>query len=501
MEISRRALITSGLVAGGAVAAGGFSLSAARGGHRARPDHARVDVPAGSAREGRLPARRAGGGRAAPGPRRPRRPARSPVAGAAGAGVLAFAQITDVHVVDVQSPARVEWVDRYDDVYQEGDPTIGLFGSAYRPQEMLTAHIAEAMVRAINEIAVGPGDRPAAGVHAADRRQLRQQPAQRDPLEHRHPRRRQGGPARLRRPDPVRGCRRRGPDVLRHPLLAPRQAAGGQGAPTSPSPASASRRSPGCSTPPAGRSPRGGSRWTGTPPSATTTSSCRATSRPDTSQLNAVATGSLEGHLPAARASARTTPATAWTTPSSSPRRWSCRRTCAQVTADPSRRLLTRKEVVEEHFNTTGTPVGHGFTERNRQDGTAYYAFDRRGVRFIVLDTVNPNGYADGSLDATQFAWLGEQLAAAAGPARGGGQPPHVELDDQPARRHRRRHRAAGARRRGRGAAAGAPAGDRLGQRPLAHQPDLGAQADRRARAASGRSTPPRTSTGRSSRG
>jgi metallophosphoesterase (TIGR03767 family) len=86
-----------------------------------------------------------------------------------------------------------------------------------------------------------------------------------------------------------------------------------------------------------------------------------------------------------------------------------------QVTADENRRLLSRKEVVEEHFNTTGTPVGHGFTKRNRQDGTAYYAFDRRGVRFIVLDTVNPNGNSDGSLDAPQFAWLGEQLAAAEG--------------------------------------------------------------------------------------
>ena len=84
-----------------------------------------------------------------------------------------------------------------------------------------------------------------------------------------------------------------------------------------------------------------------------------------------------------------------------------------QVTADPDRKLLSRKEVVEEHFRTTGTPVGHGFSERNRQDGTAYYAFDRRGVRFLVLDTVNPNGYADGSLDATQFAWLGDQLKKA----------------------------------------------------------------------------------------
>jgi len=35
-------------------------------------------------------------------------------------------------------------------------------------------------------------------------------------------------------------------------------------------------------------------------------------------------------------------------------------------------------------------------------------------VRFIVLDTVNPNGYAEGSLDQEQFDWLKAQLAGAA---------------------------------------------------------------------------------------
>jgi metallophosphoesterase (TIGR03767 family) len=85
------------------------------------------------------------------------------------------------------------------------------------------------------------------------------------------------------------------------------------------------------------------------------------------------------------------------------------------VTPDPDRRLLQRAEVVEEHFTTTGTPVGHGFTETNRADGTAYYTFDRGLLRFIVLDTVNPNGESNGSLDETQFVWLQEQLAAAAG--------------------------------------------------------------------------------------
>jgi metallophosphoesterase (TIGR03767 family) len=82
------------------------------------------------------------------------------------------------------------------------------------------------------------------------------------------------------------------------------------------------------------------------------------------------------------------------------------------VTPDAKRRLLSRGEMVAEHFRTTGTPVGHGFTERNKRDGTAYYSFVKGGIRFVVLDTVNPHGYADGSLDATQLAWLKTTLAA-----------------------------------------------------------------------------------------
>jgi metallophosphoesterase (TIGR03767 family) len=83
------------------------------------------------------------------------------------------------------------------------------------------------------------------------------------------------------------------------------------------------------------------------------------------------------------------------------------------VTPDPDRRLLSRRETVQEHFTTTGQPVGHGFTQQNLDDATAYYSFDQGLVRFVVMDTVNENGGDDGSLDAAQFAWLQQQLAQA----------------------------------------------------------------------------------------
>ncbi len=88
------------------------------------------------------------------------------------------------------------------------------------------------------------------------------------------------------------------------------------------------------------------------------------------------------------------------------------------VTADGGRRLLPRAGVVAEHFETTGTPVGHGFTDLNRAEGTAYYACDALTttpgppLKLVVLDSVNEHGDGDGSLDPDQFDWLRDVLAA-----------------------------------------------------------------------------------------
>jgi hypothetical protein len=54
--------------------------------------------------------------------------------------------LTDIHVIDAQSPGRVEFLDDL------GDP----FTAAFRSQETLTAHVASAMVSTLNSIAVGP---------------------------------------------------------------------------------------------------------------------------------------------------------------------------------------------------------------------------------------------------------------------------------------------------------------------------------------------------------
>ncbi|MGN6794291.1 MAG: TIGR03767 family metallophosphoesterase, partial [Streptosporangiaceae bacterium] len=62
------------------------------------------------------------------------------------------------------------------------------------------------------------------------------------------------------------------------------------------------------------------------------------------------------------------------------------------VTPDPGRAPVARAAHVKEHFRSTGSPAGHGYTEQNVANGTAYYAFDRGLVRCVVIDTVNPHG-------------------------------------------------------------------------------------------------------------
>jgi len=89
------------------------------------------------------------------------------------------------------------------------------------------------------------------------------------------------------------------------------------------------------------------------------------------------------------------------------------------VAADPDRRQLTTAEIVEQHFavvDGSPGPVGHGFTEQNLAEGTGYYTFDHGDLlRFVVMDTVNHNGDDKGCLDPIQFAWIKDVLATSKG--------------------------------------------------------------------------------------
>ena len=60
--------------------------------------------------------------------------------GRPGAVLATFAQLTDTHVRDEESPARVPFLDRMG----------GAFSSTFRPQEALSTQVLAAAVRAVN---------------------------------------------------------------------------------------------------------------------------------------------------------------------------------------------------------------------------------------------------------------------------------------------------------------------------------------------------------------
>ena len=321
--------------------------------------------------------------------------------------VLAFAHLTDIHVVDAESPARVEYLDRYND--GPGEPLV--FGAAYRAQEFLSPHIADSIVAAVDQVGVGP----VAGAPLAfamctgdntDNCQLNElqwqiavlngtafTPVSGDPkkfegvhdqdptsydLHYWHP---EGTPAG-KEDDNAR--RLYGFPVVKGLLDAASR-------PFTPN---------GLSMP-----------WY----------TCYGNhdglvqgNFPQSFQLTNFATGplkvmslpagvspdDLQRGDPAAGAALAVAPARV-------------------VTADPKRKIITRTETIKEHLTSGGRPMGHGYTSKNLADNTAYYTFDPHPqVRGIVLDSVNPNGESSGSLDEAQFAWLQERLKEVSGPGR-----------------------------------------------------------------------------------
>jgi len=320
--------------------------------------------------------------------------------------VLAFVHLTDIHVIDVQSPARVEFLDRYDDEPR----TATLFSSAYRPQEALCTQLADGVIGAVRRVGVGPvTGAPLAFALCTgdntDNQQLNELRWHLDLMDGVPFTPNSGGPSFEGVGDGDAATY----DVhYWHPDGTPAGAA--QAVDDNP------RRLHGFPTVPglldvaiAQFAPAGvGMPWY----------SCYGNhdglvqgNFPATFQLETVAVGGLkvvsapaglsQDDLlrgdPAARQALFTAPARA-------------------VTPDPDRRIVSRRESVQEHFRTGGLPFGHGFTAENVEKGTAYYAFDPHPqVRGIVLDTVNPNGESNGSLDRRQLAWLQGQLDASAG--------------------------------------------------------------------------------------
>ncbi|MCW2544220.1 MAG: hypothetical protein JWM40_1772 [Frankiales bacterium] len=315
--------------------------------------------------------------------------------------LVALCQLTDIHLVDAQSPARVEFADRYND----GPGSALLFGAAYRPHEMLTTHVADRIVAAVEQVGHGPvGGRALDFVICtgdnSDNCQRNELRWQIDILD--------GKPVRPDSGDTARweGVHDQDPtsyDVhYWHPDGAPEGKADDEmrsqfGFPVIPGLLDAARRpftAHGLKR-----------RWY----------TCYGNhdgltqgNFPQSFQLTNLATGPVKiTALPAGASPADLVTGAIGPELLSAPAR--------VVTADPTRQIINRTETVREHFTTGGVPLGHGYTAANVAAGTAYYTFQAAPhVLGVVLDTVNPNGEANGSLDQTQFSWLDTVLADSA---------------------------------------------------------------------------------------
>lgn len=86
------------------------------------------------------------------------------------------------------------------------------------------------------------------------------------------------------------------------------------------------------------------------------------------------------------------------------------------VVANPDRYLFEQRDFMAEHFRTEPTPgpVGHGFTAHNLTSGETWWQADLSPrVRAFGLDTCNAVAGPDGAVPESQMQWLRAQLEIA----------------------------------------------------------------------------------------
>jgi len=86
------------------------------------------------------------------------------------------------------------------------------------------------------------------------------------------------------------------------------------------------------------------------------------------------------------------------------------------VPSDAGRALFSQREFMEQHFTTEQYPgpVGHGFTQHNLDSGETWWKADLTpSVRAFGLDTCNQVAGPDGAVPDSQFQWLRSELEQA----------------------------------------------------------------------------------------
>ncbi len=86
------------------------------------------------------------------------------------------------------------------------------------------------------------------------------------------------------------------------------------------------------------------------------------------------------------------------------------------VPSDAGRALFSQREFMEQHFTTEQAPgpVGHGFTQHNLDSGETWWKADLTpSVRAFGIDTCNQVAGPDGAVPDAQFQWLRRELERA----------------------------------------------------------------------------------------
>jgi metallophosphoesterase (TIGR03767 family) len=310
-------------------------------------------------------------------------------------GLLNFVHFTDIHFIDAQSPARVEFLDRF------ADPGNGCesipFSSAQRPQELLSLHTLEAMIRRIREVAVSPQTgRPFSFVVCTgdntDNEQFNELRWFIDAMDG-------GSDVSINSGGPdyegVQKAEWADPEYW-HPdegiADKYKQQWGYPEYPGLLEEALVPVGATGIGLP-----------WLQT---FGNHDGLMQGNAPRNSVFEAIAVGATKVMGPPPGVN----PCDSFQTLQDNPAAFLAA-PMNPITADPARRVLRRAEYIAEMFQTTGTPVGHGFTQENLTGGTAYWHDDDNpGFRLVGLDTVHPGGESNGSIGAAQFEWLEERL-------------------------------------------------------------------------------------------
>ena len=331
--------------------------------------------------------------------------------------LLTIAHLSDLHLCDTQSPARGEFLDRWSDPDSPLREVIGIIGS-YRAQDALTLQVGAAMVRAVNNVRVGPvGGAPIDWAittgDVVDSAQHNELGWYIDLLD--------GGHIT---PDSGSTARYEGvadhdewdaafwhPDPAQFPDGSPRldRPRGLFGFPDAPGLLDALRQpfdSPGLNVPWLAVHGNHDQLVQGNIPAA---GEFRQASMSDLKAINVPAHWTPEqvarfcGSIDSAEQSGLD--------------QWG-EMVTRRITPDASRRTIDRAEFVSAHFRPTARPAGHGLSFKD--SSRCYYRRDHvpgnagdRTVTVLVLDAVNEHGGWQGSLDAPQLAWLDSELSSA----------------------------------------------------------------------------------------